>query len=136
MATAEYWLYTSYFQETSCITSLELLASEVICLYYPVAGLVNTLGDYGIKISEGNEIDALLSLSIKKKTELKRKGKEYALSCSWKNRGIEWMKLMNIDNNNINIEDSKSTQITFILLTMLNLIIIFLFQKIGLDILN
>jgi beta-1,4-mannosyl-glycoprotein beta-1,4-N-acetylglucosaminyltransferase len=109
MATAEYWLYTSYFQETSCITSLELLASEVICLYYPVAGLVNTLGDYGIKISEGNEIDALLSLSIKKKTELKRKGKEYALSCSWKNRAIEWMKLMNIDNNNINIEDSKST---------------------------
>ena len=111
MATAEYWLYTSYFEETSCITSLELLASEVICLYYPVAGLVNTVGDYGIKISEGNEIDALLSLSINKKTELKRKGKEYALSCSWQNRVIEWMKLMkltNIDNNNINIEESKS----------------------------
>jgi hypothetical protein len=30
MSTAEYWLYPSYFQETSCITSLELLASEVI----------------------------------------------------------------------------------------------------------
>lgn len=108
MATSEYWLYTSYFKETSCITSLELLASEVICLYYPVAGLVNTVGDYGIKISEGNEIDALLNLSIKKKIELKRKGKEYALSCSWQNRVIEWMKLMNIDNNNINIEESKS----------------------------
>jgi FkbM family methyltransferase len=111
MASAEYWLYTSYFQETSCITSLELLASEVICLYYPVAGLVNTVGDYGVAISEGNEIDALLSLSIKKKTELKRKGKEYALSCSWKNRAQEWMKIMNIENNNNNIiiEESKST---------------------------
>ena len=93
MATAEYWLYTSYFQETSCITSLELLASEVICLYYPVAGLVNTVGDYGIPISQGNELDALLSLSIKKKNELKKKGKEYALSCSWENRAVEWSKI-------------------------------------------
>ena len=80
MSTAEYWLYPSYFQETSCITSLELLASEVICLYYPVAGLVNTVGNYGVQISEGNEIDTLLNLSIKRKIELKKKGKEYALS--------------------------------------------------------
>ena len=94
MALAEYWLYTSYFQETSCITSLELLASEVICLYYPVAGLVNTVGDYGIPISEGNELEPLLSLSIKKKTELKKKGKEYALSCSWKNRATEWCNII------------------------------------------
>ena len=93
MASAEYWLYTSYFQETSCITSLELLASEVICLYYPIAGLVNTVGDYGVSISDGNELDALLSLSIKKKNELKRKGKEYALSCSWENRAVEWSRL-------------------------------------------
>jgi glycosyltransferase involved in cell wall biosynthesis len=73
MGTAEYWLYPSYFQETSCITSLELLASEVICLYYPIAGLVNTVGEYGIPISDGNELDALLSLSIKQKTELKKR---------------------------------------------------------------
>ena len=103
MATAEYWLYTSYFQETSCITSLELLASEVICLYYPVAGLINTIGDYGIKISEGNEIDALLSLSNNKKTELKIKGKEYALSCSWQNRVIEWSKLLFLHNDPLNV---------------------------------
>jgi hypothetical protein len=94
MATAEYWLYTSYFQETSCITSLELLASEVICFYYPVAGLVNTLGDYGIPVSEGNEIDKILNYElIYNKSELKRKGKEYALSCSWKNRAIEWCNI-------------------------------------------
>jgi len=94
MSTAEYWLYPSYFQETSCITSLELLASEVICLYYPVAGLVNTLGDYGIQISEGNEVDTLLNLSIKQKIELKKKGKEYALSCSWENRAKEWCNMI------------------------------------------
>jgi FkbM family methyltransferase len=108
MATAEYWLYPSYFQETSCITSLELLASEVICLYYPIAGLVNTVGDYGIKISEGNEIDALLSLSIKTKNELKRKGKEYALSCSWQNRAIEWSELLFLHNDSLNITNDKN----------------------------
>jgi len=94
MSSVEYWLYPSYFQETSCITSLELLASEVICLYYPLAGLVNTLGDYGIKISEGNEIDKLISLTTEQKTELRKRGKEYALSCSWKNRANEWCKLI------------------------------------------
>lgn len=90
MSTAEYWLYPSYWCETSCITSLELLASNVICLYYPVAGLVNTLGDYGVPISEGNELDVLLNLTLGKKAELRKKGYEYALSCSWKNRAFEW----------------------------------------------
>jgi len=99
MSSAEYWLYPSYFQETSCITSLELLASEVICLYYPVAGLVNTLGDYGIQISEGNELDSLLNLSIKQKTEFKKKGKEYALSCSWQNRAKEWCDIFFVNKN-------------------------------------
>ena len=94
MSSAEYWLYPSYFQETSCITSLELLASEVICLYYPVAGLVNTVGDYGIQISEGNEVNTLLNLSMKQKSELKKKGKQYALSCSWQNRAKEWCNMI------------------------------------------
>ena len=49
MSSAEYWLYPTSFPETSCITAMEMLKSEVICLYYPVAGLNNTLGDYGIK---------------------------------------------------------------------------------------
>jgi glycosyltransferase involved in cell wall biosynthesis len=50
MSTAEYWLYPTNFTETSCITSMEMLMSEVICIYYPIAGLVNTLGDYGIQV--------------------------------------------------------------------------------------
>jgi hypothetical protein len=94
MSIAEYWLYPSYFPETSCITSLEMLASEVICLYYPVAGLVNTIGDYGIPIAEGNEIDTLLDLSVKRKNDLKKKGRDYALNCSWKNRAIEWCNMI------------------------------------------
>ena len=94
MAGAEYWLYPSYWPETSCITSMEMLMSEVICLYYPVYGLINTLGEYGIKISEGNEIDALLELTMKRKSELRKKGKLYASSCSWENREKEWSNMM------------------------------------------
>ena len=112
MSSAEYWLYPSYFQETSCITSLELLASEVICLYYPIAGLVNTVGDYGIQISEGNELDKLLNISIKEKNILKKKGKEYALSCSWENRSKEWCNMIysndiQIEKNNIKVVNLK-----------------------------
>jgi len=94
MSTAEFWLYPTNFTETSCITSMEMLMSEVICIYYPIAGLVNTLGNYGIPIQRGNEIDTILNLSIKQKCELKKKGKEYALSCSWNNRFKNWSSII------------------------------------------
>jgi len=90
----EYWLYPCTFNETSCITSLEMLMSEVICLYYPIAGLTDTLGEYGIQISHGNEIDTLLNLNYKQKNEIRKKGKEYAECCSWENRALEWVKLI------------------------------------------
>ena len=54
MEVSEYWLYPCCFHETSCITALEMLMSEVICLYYPIAGLTDTLGDYGIQVEHGN----------------------------------------------------------------------------------
>jgi len=94
MSTVDYWLYPSYFQETSCITSLEMLASKVVCLYYPVAGLVNTLGDYGIPIKEGNEIETLMSLTESQKETLRNKGRQYAMNCSWKDRAKCWFDII------------------------------------------
>ena len=90
MSSSEFWLYPTNFNETSCITAMEMLMSEVICVYYPLAGLINTLGDYGIPVERGNEIDAIMNLSLKKKYEIRKRGKEYASSCSWNNRAIEW----------------------------------------------
>ena len=63
MATSEYWLYPSYWPETSCITALEMLRSEVICVYYPVAGLTNTMEDYGIPIKENAKRDLGITTS-------------------------------------------------------------------------
>ena len=92
MMTAEYWLYPTSWPETSCITALEMLMSEVICLYYPVAGLTNTMDSYGIQIQRGNEIETLTSLTTEQKNELRRNGKEYAIRSSWENRAKFWAK--------------------------------------------
>ena len=96
MDTAEYWLYPCSFNETSCITAMEMLMSEIICLYYPIAGLTDTMGKYGIQIAYGNEVEKLCSLTLEDKQRLISKGKEYALSCSWESRAKEWIKLIGV----------------------------------------
>lgn len=100
MSTAEYWLYTTNFCETSCITALEMLMSEVICLYYPLAGLVDTLGDYGIQVKYGNEINAILNLTENQKINIRKKGKQYAISCSWDNRAKQWSRTLGLKDIN------------------------------------
>jgi len=99
MSTSEYWLYPTSFDETSCITAMEMLMSEVICLYYPRAGLMDTLGDYGLKVERGNEIETILGLTTKYKYDIKKRGKEYAVSCDWKNRSETWKSLLFPDEN-------------------------------------
>ena len=94
MSKSEYWLYTNTIDESSCITALEMLMNEVICLYYPIAGLNDTLGNYGIPVNIGEEIESILNLTTEKKNILKKQGKEYALSCSWKNRADEWINTL------------------------------------------
>tara|TARA_B110000027_G_C16122343_1_gene304033 strand:- start:2407 stop:8319 length:5913 start_codon:yes stop_codon:yes gene_type:complete len=94
---SEYWLYTNTFPETSCITAMEMLMCGVITLYYPLAGLNDTIGEYGIKVERGNEIESILNLSRERKTGLRKKGKEYALSCSWENRAQEWTNMLELN---------------------------------------
>ena len=97
MASSEYWLYPTHWPETSCITALEMLMSEVICLYYPVAGLTNTMDKYGIQVQSGKEIDTLVSLTDVKKETLRKNGREYAETCSWSNRCELWNKLLSLN---------------------------------------
>jgi FkbM family methyltransferase len=96
MSKAEYWLYTCTFCETSCITALEMLMHEVVCLYYPLAGLVDTIGEYGIQVNRGNEIQSIMNLSEERKAEMRINGKKYALSCSWENRAKEWCSVFGL----------------------------------------
>ena len=94
MSKAEFWLYPTHWPETSCITALEMLMSEVICLYYPVAGLSYTIGEYGIAVNKGEEIDTLVKITESQKNELRENGKKYAESCSWEDRFMSWNNLL------------------------------------------
>jgi len=98
MYTADYWLYPTSYCETSCITSMEMLANGVICIYYPVAGLVDTIKDYGIPVNNTNEIlECLNKLSSEpnRKNEIRQRGITYAFQdCSWINRFTEWSNLI------------------------------------------
>uniref|UniRef100_A0A6C0EZF5 Glycosyltransferase 2-like domain-containing protein n=1 Tax=viral metagenome TaxID=1070528 RepID=A0A6C0EZF5_9ZZZZ len=98
---AEYWLYTTTFCETSCITALEMLMHEVVCLYYPLAGLTDTIGKYGIQVNSGTEIETIMNLSEAKKVEMRINGKKYAMSCSWENRAKEWASVLGLSNQRV-----------------------------------
>jgi len=95
MRMSEYWVYPTSYQETSCITAMEMLANGVICIYYPVAGLVDTMKDYGIAVNNKNEIlDTLVNLDDQKKNKMIEDGIKYATTeCSWHMRAKEWTKL-------------------------------------------
>ena len=43
--------------------------SEVICIYYPIGGLDDTLNGCGLPIQHGQEIETILNLTTKQKEE-------------------------------------------------------------------
>ena len=88
---AEFWLYPCTLFETSCITAMEMLAGEVICLYYPLGGLISTMGDCGVQISPGNELKTLFSITEEQKVDMRQKGLEHASKCTWNDRSVEWI---------------------------------------------
>lgn len=103
MGEAEYWLYPTDWPETSCITAMEMLASEVICLYYPVAGLTETMGGCGIAIGPGTEtmtgLLCKLASDEEAKAALRRQGRAYAEQCDWSQRAQRWEGLFAADAN-------------------------------------
>jgi GR25 family glycosyltransferase involved in LPS biosynthesis/glycosyltransferase involved in cell wall biosynthesis len=97
MGAAEYWLYPTDWPETSCITAMEMLMSGVICLYYPVAGLTETMGGCGIQVAPGSEVDALINIAKHDEPEkegLRQRGRAYAESCGWAIRAQQWVRAM------------------------------------------
>ena len=104
MSTAEYWLYPTDWPETSCITAMEMLMSEVICLYYPVAGLTHTMNGCGIQIAPGSEVETLRKLASDEaaKEALRKQGRTYAESCGWATRAQQWESELALKSSNKN----------------------------------
>ena len=99
MGAAEYWLYPTDWPETSCITAMEMLMSGVICLYYPVAGLTDTMGGCGIQIAPGSELETLCRITSDETQQAKQReqGRAYAEGCTWPHRAQQWVKLLGHD---------------------------------------
>jgi GR25 family glycosyltransferase involved in LPS biosynthesis len=113
MECAEYWLYPSDWPETSCITAIEMMRSGVLCLYYPGAGLTNTMNGNGIQMQPKQEINALIALHNSPqqfKNDMIAKGIEYANSCSWDSRAIVWHNMLQT-NVNAKMKDRKYIKI-------------------------
>ena len=95
--TSDIWFYpVTNFEETFCITALEVFYCNIVCVYYPVAGLKDTIGDYGIAVERGNELDVFKNLSEEKKADLRTRGRRYAEECSWNKRVDTWNQLLEI----------------------------------------
>jgi GR25 family glycosyltransferase involved in LPS biosynthesis/glycosyltransferase involved in cell wall biosynthesis len=94
MGAAEYWLYPTDWPETSCITAMEMLMSGVICLYYPVAGLTDTMGGCGIQIAPGSELETLCRITSDEteQTKQREQGRAYAEGCTWAHRAQQWVR--------------------------------------------
>ena len=95
MSKTEYCIYPTDFYETSCITAMEMLASGVIVLYYPIGGLVDTLSNYGIQVNNDNYLDTLINLTESEKDLIIKKGLDYSKELSWENTAKEIIKLTN-----------------------------------------
>lgn len=100
MHMAEFWLYPSHYHETSCITAMEMLMAGVVCMYYPIAGLADTLNGQGIELTEGLEIEGLMTVAspddvdqqaTANRHRLIERGVTEASRWSWSHRATEWM---------------------------------------------
>ena len=101
MNKSEFWIYPTNFSETSCITAMEMLKSRVICLYYPIGGLVDTINGNGIQLIRDKEVNQIINLTEDEKQTIIEKGERYANACSWENRYKEWeIQLFCVDTNN------------------------------------
>ena len=98
MLSAEYWFYLTDYEETYCITALEMQAAGVFPITTKVAGLNETV--YNGLMVENTETKWQTSIKIldKASVELKNKiikyNKNKVKESSWLMRSLEWKKLL------------------------------------------
>ena len=98
MLEAEYWPYLTQYEETYCITALEMQYAKVLPITTQVAALKETVHS-GIKL-DYNETVFHLAIELLKRTSSELKAKsvaqsyEWAKRQSWQVRALEWHKLV------------------------------------------
>ena len=79
LADSTYWYYPTEYEETFCITALEMLAFKVKPITNEIAGLGETLNGY-------NAFSTLDDIDLDE-------AQQYALSQSWSNKSSEWEEM-------------------------------------------
>lgn len=97
MQLSEYWLYPTHFEETYCITGLEVQCAGCICIYTAVGSLPEVIGNRGICIKTDEEalkaIDEFEN-NPKKKVKYRKRGIAWAKKQTYQNRVKDWIKLL------------------------------------------
>lgn len=97
---SEYWLHPTEYEETYCITALEMQYANVIPVTTNVAALAEVVGSrgYTLDANETNEAFVTIIKELKKSPRLREiymnKGHQWAKQQSWNLRILEWIKLL------------------------------------------
>ena len=99
-AKSEYWLHPSDYEETYCITALEMQYAGVIPVTTNVAALNEVVGNRGFLLDPDETNQSFISIikQLKSSSTLRQtfinKGYEWAKQQSWPVRILEWVQLL------------------------------------------
>jgi len=104
---SDVWLYPTDFSETYCITALEAMAAGCLVASVKYAGLADTVGDRGVMCEspitdEKNKKELLRKLFfVMDRPDIKKryvdKAREWAMSQTYYNLAIEWIKMFKMN---------------------------------------
>ena len=105
LSSTDYWIYPTTYEETYCITALEMQAMRVCCVASRVAALQDTIANRGILIGDefkdkeeffNQFVSNVIYLegSPQDKKKLLDRAQEWAYSQSWEARAREWANLI------------------------------------------
>ena len=100
---SEMWLYPTDFTESSCISSIEAQMSKCVCVTSHFAGLIETVADRGILVTEPiyseeykeKIIDEVVTILNDEnlKEKYRKAGYAWAKEQSWENISQKWFEL-------------------------------------------
>ena len=97
---SEYWLHPTDYEETYCITALEMQYAKVIPITTNIAALKEVVSNrgYAIDYTETNKPFIDIIKELKRHSDLhqifKTKGHDWAKQQSWNIRILDWIKLL------------------------------------------
>ena len=96
MKKSHIWFYPTNFHETYCMVALECELAECICIAADIAALKETIGDRGTIYHPSLNDDQVTDLVIQtlQKEFSSQKQKQWALEQTWKQRALQWEKIM------------------------------------------